>query len=220
LTCCGYNVIAPELGIVWADTELYAEGVPSRHRSKLSANAVGAIVGGGTGLVGFLREAEELVADALSFDQVVVDLPNRLARAARDLVEHRIAAASTHQVYFACGWSHQMGRILGAVFHAARNFAPVIALSFSAPAVEVGDVDGAEAVVAACQQQMLLVQQRNPRAGDGVICMARLTPSSITARPIFDLAAGRMVRRPFKFDAEGLDARPGFQPGASSQLGP
>jgi hypothetical protein len=186
--------------IAWCDSELYGpDGKPSRHRAKLSVNALTGIVGGGTGLVGFLREGEEVIADALSFDQVIVDLPNRLARAARDLVEHRIAAASAHQVYFACGWSHQMKRIVGATFHAQRNFEPVIAPSFSAPAVELDVVDE-QSVVTACQQQMLTVQKRNPGAGAGVVVMATVTPSSITARPIFDLAAGRMLRRPVNFD--------------------
>jgi hypothetical protein len=218
VTCVGYNICGPTLAIAYSDTELYCYAVPTRHRSKLALNALAVTVGAGTGLIAFLREGEEVVADATSFDAAVVELPGRLSQASRALAEHRLAARSSSCAYFLVGFSHRRGRIVGAVFDAQRDFAPVITPSFSAPAVELDVVDE-QSAIAACQQQMLLVQKRNPGAGNGVITMARITPTAISTGPVFDLGTGVMLRRPFKFCAEGLDARPGDQPSAFSLVG-
>src|SRR5262249_46625276 len=137
--------------------------------------------------------------------------------AARDLVEYGIAAASTSHTYFAVGWSHRMGRIVGATFHAERDFEPVFARSFASPLPDLaGDVVDAQSCISVAQEQMLAMQKHTPLAGAGVVVMAMLTPGSIVARPIFDLASGRMLR---KFSAEGM-ARPLVpSPNALSLLG-
>jgi hypothetical protein len=206
VTCTGFNIIDATLAICWGDSELYSDATPSRHRCKIAVNALTLMAGAGTGLVGLLKEGEEAIADSVSFDAALEDLPGRLRQATRALVEHRIAARSSSQVYFLVGHSHRLGRIVGAVFHEQRDFEPTITPSFSAPSVEVDDIVDEQAVVCAVQAQMLALQKRTPAAGRGAVVMATITPAAITARPIFDLERGVMLRRPIDLRDEARRA--------------
>lgn len=221
MTVIGFHLLPGGRALAWADSEIFAEGLPSGHALKLAVNTLAGTVGIGTGLVSTLREGAELIAECLTFDEVSSRLPARLMQASRSRAEFGVAARSSEiwQAFAIVGFSHRFGRIVGTVFDDRRDFSPELAGSFLAPSiVDADEPQTTEAVIATAQLQLSELRRQNPGASGGVLIMAELQPDGITVRPLFDLSAGRMLRRPIEFSDPGVARRPDIEsrrPGVS-----
>jgi hypothetical protein len=220
LTCVGFSIISPDRALLWADAETYAQKAVSGTRSKITINVLAGLIATGTGRVSTLIEGAEEISHRLSFEDALQRLPVALRQATRNPAALALAARSPmpFQVYAVVGFHHGYRRLVGATFDSRVDFEADLTLQFSAPfAPDL--VEDAESAIAAATAQMVEIKRDTPAATGGTLCIAELGPQGISARPVFDLARGIKLRRPFTFGAEGLDARPGCQPSAFSLVG-
>jgi hypothetical protein len=193
MTAIGFSVINPRRAVIWADSEVYSEAEPSSQANKFAVNALG-FVGAGTGPLGLVYAAADVVHRATEVDEAAIALPPALRRARAEALAGPVArSAVTGATYALIGHSAGMGRVVGYLFSAADDFCPALARAWCSPAIgmRADEVDDEWSALAAAQAQLVEVRRIMPAATGGMVILAEIDGTRISARPVFDLTTGR-----------------------------
>ncbi|MEA2754275.1 MAG: hypothetical protein QOJ54_564 [Aliidongia sp.] len=205
------HVISPGYAIAAADDEISdPDGRPAGRFCKIAVNGLAGTIGLGTGRLPLLRAGHAVVMEGASFDEILAALPAPLRQAVRELagIEAGARAPLIRSAYCIVGFSHRYGRIVAAVLEGRREFEPELVSGFSAPAVDHAGVVDTDSAIAAAQQQQLLLRQQNPMTAGGILTIARIDADGVHVRPVFDLRAGKALRRPADLSATGVAREP------------
>lgn len=88
MTILGAHVCSPTRALVWADNEIYRDGVPSGSMRKLtSARAQHSL---GSGRVRIIEAADRTLIEKSSLDALLSELPHALRQARRKFLTHHV----------------------------------------------------------------------------------------------------------------------------------
>lgn len=194
MTCVGFNIVAANRAIAWADSETYTgpSNEPSGHTVKLSINPLACVIGIGTGRVGLLSDAHAEVMRCLTFDQIIEKMPAALGDSAWHYAHLPAAEKAPLGIvlYGIVGFSHRRHRICGAMFDSRKSFVVREVISFQSPALGCPATDEKSALQVAREQFSVV-----PKASAGVITFAEVTQVSVNTRLIFDLGRKSSLRK-------------------------
>ena len=176
------------------DPDRHLAGHPLGHHLKIAINKNAGFAAVGMGESVGNRRIAEALAFAVSFDEFADGLPRYLMGYAEDRVEYW--GVWPRWTCAAVGWSRRFNRIVGAVFDYQTRFTPAYtSFGFSRP--QAREFDTLQPTVPSdilgyAQQQMRLVQQRSPLAGEGIVTIAQLDRGGVSVTA-FDIVTGRQA---------------------------
>ena len=197
MTILGAHVCSPTRALIWGDSEIYRDGVPSGTMRKLVVSPHTALAGVGTGRVSMTQLAERVLLEASSLDALLSELPAVLRPARRKLTTHRIESfrdTTTICTYVVVGV--RSGRCSIFVFD-EPNYSPERVNSIArphAPELLATHPTEPEDIAGLAQEQVAALRCQLPLATGGTLTVAALSPHGVTARLLFDLARGVGVR--------------------------
>jgi hypothetical protein len=200
MTILGLHVIDRERALFWVDSEMFNRRESTGPRCKLAVNAMGLVVGAGTGWADVADEGDRVVMSAAGFDEACDALPDRLRKAAVKAEPARRDAIHTPfcaNLYAIAGWSQRDGRVIGYSFSAWDFFRPTIETSLAVPAV---DMDALRPIWPAdvlpiARAQMARLRETHPDATGETLCVTDLRPDWLAAIPFNNFAARCAIDR-------------------------
>ena len=191
MTILGFRVASPSCAVAWCDSETYVDDAPGGEICKLAIGALAGIMGAGTGTVDMILDAGEVVQRSPTLEDVVASLPFVLRDAQRQALQtHGARPWASGSAYAVVGRCAHFGRVVGYVFRAADDFAPLLTSRFAYPEIGMADrmVADEQGVVSAALQQIATLRRTLPAATGRTLMMAELHGRRVMARPVFDLA--------------------------------
>ncbi|HUC16346.1 MAG TPA: hypothetical protein VMA37_01500 [Acetobacteraceae bacterium] len=177
--------------VLWADTQVFRDGVPSRHAPKLFVNPTARVAGCGTGWHALLRHAGHAVTAATCIHDLAEELPTLLRHQAARVADWRADPETfAENIYLAAGWSARYRRAVGYVFAATDYFAPTMVRTFASPPVPgIEAMEGREEELHGVVVEQLAELERiyDCTIGGNVIA-ATISRNEVAARVLVSLA--------------------------------
>ncbi|HEX3919177.1 MAG TPA: hypothetical protein VHW60_17710 [Caulobacteraceae bacterium] len=198
MTCLGFQILAPDRAVAWADSEVFVDDEPDGDRCKLFVNPLARFVVVGSGRMAIFTDAVEAMTRYLTFDEAVSELPGALRRSARHYSDTEIAARAPldSATVAVVGSSQQYGRIVGAVLHLHRDFEPLTPQpSYLSPYVAGAGrlTTDRHGIISIASEQLVELRRFLPLASGGALVTAEVTREGVRCGPTFDLRQGREV---------------------------
>ena len=202
MTLLGIWLCGPNLGYAWSDSLIYLSGRPCGHANKMAVNGTANIVAVLAGPTDLMEPVTREVQQALSLDDLLASLPTAM----RDVRPPELSrAAGTNAGHaLAIGWSHRFNRLVGYQFDSWDDFTPMMANQLTVPYVHdfehfYPEIETPDAIIQYALRQMVEMKKTLPRAGAGVLTVAKIQPDGVSVRTLYDFGTGQPLSRPKNF---------------------